>query len=107
VLLEQDWDEPLQNQANDHGRPQVGMVDLIAELHHADTTVIHRQPIQIGWVPTSPAVAAQVPAITLIREAAAINCGFVSYEQCMAASRWCNHNPMYQPPAGEPRSRRR
>jgi Protein of unknown function (DUF3551) len=34
------------------------------------------------------------------------NCGFVSYEQCMAASRWCDRNPMYQPPAGEPRSRR-
>jgi hypothetical protein len=28
------------------------------------------------------------------------NCGFVSYEQCMAASRWCNPNPMYQPPTG-------
>jgi Protein of unknown function (DUF3551) len=37
----------------------------------------------------------------------ATNCGFVSYEQCMAASRRCNRNPMYQPPAGEPRSRRR
>jgi Protein of unknown function (DUF3551) len=25
-------------------------------------------------------------------------CGFVSYEQCMAASRWCDRNPKYQPP---------
>jgi len=33
-------------------------------------------------------------------------CGFVSYEQCMAAGRWCNENPLYQPPAGEARSRR-
>jgi hypothetical protein len=24
-----------------------------------------------------------------------INCGFVSYEQCMAASRWCDRNPLY------------
>jgi hypothetical protein len=32
----------------------------------------------------------------------------VSYEQCMASSRWCDRNPMYQPPAGQPtRSRRR
>jgi hypothetical protein len=42
----------------------------------------------------------------------ATNCGFVSYEQCMASSRWCDRNPMYQPPAGQPpagqaRSRRR
>jgi hypothetical protein len=35
------------------------------------------------------------------------NCGFVSYEQCMAASRWCDRNPMYQPPAEQPWSRRR
>ena len=34
------------------------------------------------------------------------NCGFVSYEQCMAASRWCNANPMYQPPTGALQPRR-
>ena len=33
------------------------------------------------------------------------NCGFVSYEQCMASSRWCNRNPLYQPPTEQPRSR--
>jgi hypothetical protein len=36
----------------------------------------------------------------------ATNCGFVSYEQCGAASRSCYRNPMYEPPA-EPRSGRR
>ena len=35
------------------------------------------------------------------------NCGFVSYEQCMASSRWCDRNPMYRPPAEEPRRRAR
>jgi BA14K-like protein len=47
----------------------VGMVDLIAELQLADATVLHRQPIQIEWVATSPAVAAQVPVVTPIPEA--------------------------------------
>jgi Protein of unknown function (DUF3551) len=37
----------------------------------------------------------------------ATNCGFVTYEQCMAASRRCDRNPMYQPPAGQPRWRRK
>ena len=35
----------------------------------------------------------------------ATNCGFVSYEQCRLAGSWCNRNPMYQPPAEEPRRR--
>jgi hypothetical protein len=35
------------------------------------------------------------------------NCGFVSYEQCRATSSWCDHNPMYQPPTGQPRGSRR
>jgi Protein of unknown function (DUF3551) len=35
----------------------------------------------------------------------AVNCGFVSYEQCRMAGSWCNRNPMYRPPAGEPRRR--
>jgi Protein of unknown function (DUF3551) len=30
------------------------------------------------------------------------NCGFVSYEQCRATSSWCDRNPMYQPPTGQP-----
>jgi Protein of unknown function (DUF3551) len=35
------------------------------------------------------------------------NCGFVTYEQCMAKQgSWCYRNPMYQPSAGEPWSRR-
>jgi BA14K-like protein len=49
----------------------LGMVDLIAELQLADATVIHRQPIQMEWIATSPAVAAQVPAVTPITEAVA------------------------------------
>jgi len=36
----------------------------------------------------------------------ATNCGFVSYEQCRAAGRWCDRNPMYQPPTGESQSPR-
>jgi BA14K-like protein len=47
----------------------VGMVDLIAELHLADATVLDRQPIKIEWVATSPVVAAQVPALRPIPEA--------------------------------------
>jgi len=34
------------------------------------------------------------------------NCGFASYEQCRAGSRWCNPNPMYQPPTGAVQPRR-
>jgi BA14K-like protein len=61
------WQVPATDLANTWvGPPKdfVGMVDLIAELQLADATVIHRQPIQIEWVATSPAVAAQVPATT-------------------------------------------
>ena len=36
----------------------------------------------------------------------ATNCGFVTYEQCMSKGSFCYRNPMYQPSAGEPRSRR-
>jgi hypothetical protein len=35
------------------------------------------------------------------------NCGFVSYEQCRVKLSLCYRNPMFQPPTGEPRSRRR
>jgi hypothetical protein len=50
----------------------VGMVDLIAELQLADATVIHRQPIRIEWIATSPAVAAQVLATTPQPEAISV-----------------------------------
>jgi len=30
----------------------------------------------------------------------ATNCGFVTYEQCMAKGSLCYRNPMYQPPTG-------
>jgi hypothetical protein len=66
------WQVPATDLANTWvGPPKdfVGMVDLIAELQFADTTVIHRQPIQMEWIATSPAVAAQVPAVTPIPEA--------------------------------------
>jgi hypothetical protein len=37
----------------------------------------------------------------------ATNCGFVTYEQCMAKhGSWCYRNLMYQPSAREPGSRR-
>jgi len=37
----------------------------------------------------------------------ATNCGFVTYEQCMGKQgSFCYRNPTYQPPTGEPRSRR-
>jgi BA14K-like protein len=66
------WQVPATDLANTWVGPPtdfVGMVDLIAELHLADATVIHRQPIQIEWVATSPGVAAQVPALRPIPEA--------------------------------------
>jgi hypothetical protein len=47
----------------------VGTVALIAELQLADATVIHRQPIQMKWIATSPAIAAQVPPTTPLPEA--------------------------------------
>jgi hypothetical protein len=34
------------------------------------------------------------------------NCGFVTYEQCLKQGALCYRNPMYQPSAGEPLSRR-
>jgi hypothetical protein len=52
-----------------------------------------------------PAVAQNYPWCAQ-RGDGAINCGFVSYEQCGASSRFCVRNPMYEPPA-EPRSGRR
>ena len=61
------WQVPATDLANTWVGPPmgfVGMVDLIAELQLADATVIHRQPIQIEWVATSPPVAARVPATT-------------------------------------------
>jgi hypothetical protein len=66
------WQVPATDLANTWVGPPmgfVGMVDLIAELHLADVTVLHRQPIQIEWVATSPVVAAQVPALRPIPEA--------------------------------------
>jgi hypothetical protein len=66
------WQVPATDLANTWvGPPKdfVGMVDLIAELQLADATVIHRQPIQMEWIATSPAVAAQVPATTPQSEA--------------------------------------
>jgi hypothetical protein len=66
------WQVPATDLANTWVGPPmdfVGMVDLIAELQLADATVIHRQPIQIEWVATSAAVAAQVPAVTPLPEA--------------------------------------
>jgi hypothetical protein len=66
------WQVPATDLANTWvGPPRdfVGMVDLIAEVQLADATIIHRQPIQIEWVATSPVVAAQVPALRPISEA--------------------------------------
>jgi len=48
-------------------------------------------------IPTGP-VNAQNDPWCAQRGDGGTNCGFVSYEQGMAASRWCNANPMYQPP---------
>jgi BA14K-like protein len=57
------WQVPATDLANTWiGPPMdfVGIVDLIAELQHADATVIRRQPIRIEWIATSPAVAMHV-----------------------------------------------
>jgi len=56
-------------------------------------------------IATGPADAQNYPWCAQ-RGDGATNCGFVSYEQCMAASRWCNLNPMYQPPTGALQPRR-
>jgi len=42
-------------------RDFVGVVELVAELHLADTTIAHRGPIRREWGGTSPAVGAQGP----------------------------------------------
>jgi len=56
-------------------------------------------------IPTGPANAQNYPWCAQ-RGDGGPTCGFVSYEQCMAASRWCNPNPMYQPPTGALQPRR-
>jgi BA14K-like protein len=61
------WQVPATDLANTWVGPPmdfVGIVDLIAELQAADATVIHHQPIQLEWIATSRAVAAQVPTTT-------------------------------------------
>jgi BA14K-like protein len=66
------WQVPATDLANTWVGPPmgfVGMVDLIAELQLADATVIHRQPIQMEWIATSPAAAAQVSTATPLPEA--------------------------------------
>jgi BA14K-like protein len=71
ALAENVWQVPAADVANTWVGPPtgfVGIVDLVAELHVADT-VVHRQPIQIEWVATGPAVAAQVSPVTPIPEA--------------------------------------
>jgi hypothetical protein len=57
-------------------------------------------------IPTGPAHAQNYPWCAQ-RGDGGTNCGFVTYEQCMAKQgSWCYRNPMYQPSAGEPGSRR-
>jgi hypothetical protein len=83
------WQVPATDLANTWvGPPKdfVGMVDLIAELQLADATVIHRQPIQMEWIATSPAVAAQVPAVTSIPEAVPAPQQLEQNETAMASS---------------------
>jgi hypothetical protein len=61
------WQVPATDLANTWVGPPmdfVGVVDLIAELQLADATVINHQPIQMEWIGTSRAVAAQVPTTT-------------------------------------------
>jgi hypothetical protein len=49
----------------------VGAVDLVAELHLADTTVAHRRPIHLEWVAPPAAVAAASPAVAATSPAVA------------------------------------
>jgi hypothetical protein len=61
------WQVPATDLANTWvGPPKdfVGMVNLTAELHLADATARHRQPIRMEWVAAGSAVATQVPAAT-------------------------------------------
>jgi hypothetical protein len=60
------WQVPARDLANTWVGPPtgfVGIVDLVAELHLADTSVVHRQPIRIEWVATSPTAAEQAPTV--------------------------------------------
>jgi Protein of unknown function (DUF3551) len=56
-------------------------------------------------IPTGPADAQNYPWCAQGGDGGT-NCGFVSYEQCRATSRWCNQNPLYQPPTGASQPRR-
>jgi BA14K-like protein len=60
------WQVPATDLANTWVGPPtgfVGIVDLVAELHLADMSVVHRQPIRIEWVATSPAAAEQAATV--------------------------------------------
>jgi len=50
-------------------------------------------------IPAGPAAAQNYPWCSQGGDGQT-NCGFASYEQCRAGSRWCNPNPLYQPPTG-------
>jgi hypothetical protein len=65
ALAENAWQVPAADLAKTWVGPPtgfVGMVDLVAELHLADT-VVHRQPIQLEWVATTSAGTAQVSPV--------------------------------------------
>jgi hypothetical protein len=49
-----------------------GVVDLLAELHLADTSIAHRRPIHLEWATARPPVAAATPARETQRPAAAL-----------------------------------
>jgi hypothetical protein len=50
----------------------VGVVDLLAELHLADTNVAHSRPIRLEWAAARPPVAAATPAGETRQPAAAL-----------------------------------
>jgi hypothetical protein len=63
-----------------------------------------------GLAMTSPALGQNYPWCSNFHDGAGTNCGFSSYEQCMATARGsggsCTKNDAYASPAGSPPARR-
>jgi BA14K-like protein len=106
ALAENEWQVPAADVANTWVGPPtgfVGMVDLVAELHLADT-VVHLQPIQLEWVATSTVVAAQVSPATQAAEAISAPQQLHQGETAMGRSE--NPTATIEQPGGKTRQKR-
>jgi len=69
------WQVPVSDLGNTWILPPkdfVGVVELVAELHLADTTIAHRRPIRLEWVGGNPGLAAQGSTSTAMAVAPAV-----------------------------------